>query len=242
MPQSSAMSSYWRGVRHGAPFLLVIAPFGALFGVVGTEAGLNLAQVMGFSVIVIAGAAQFTAVQLLSENAPTLIVIAAALAVNLRMAMYSAALTPHLGAAPLWQRAIVAYFMVDQTYALAQARYEAEPEMPLRQKLAYFLGTITPVCPMWYIFTLLGALLGQAIPPEFALDFAVPITFLALIAPALRTIAHVVAAVVSVSVALALAFLPYNLGLFAAALAAMMAGAEIERQIEKRRRGAEPSP
>jgi Predicted branched-chain amino acid permease (azaleucine resistance) len=104
------MSSYWRGVRHGAPFLLVIAPFGALFGVVGTEAGLNLAQVMGFSVIVIAGAAQFTAVQLLSENAPTLIVIAAALAVNLRMAMYSAALTPHLGAAPLWQRAIMALF------------------------------------------------------------------------------------------------------------------------------------
>jgi predicted branched-subunit amino acid permease len=93
-------------------------PFAILFGVVGTEAGLNLAQVMGFSVGVIAGASQFAALQLMSENAPTLIVVASALAVNLRMAMYSAALAPHLGPASLRDRALIAYMNVDQTYAL----------------------------------------------------------------------------------------------------------------------------
>jgi predicted branched-subunit amino acid permease len=47
---------------------------------------------MTMTVLVIAGAAQFTALALLEEQAPMLIVIIAALAVNLHMAMYSAAL------------------------------------------------------------------------------------------------------------------------------------------------------
>ncbi|MCO8143995.1 AzlC family ABC transporter permease [Rhodovulum tesquicola] len=234
MSASIVRSAYWTGVRHGAPFVLVIMPFGLLFGVVGTEAGLNIAEVLGFSILVIAGAAQFTAVQLMVDQAPTVLVLVTALAVNLRMAMYSAALTPHLGAAPLWQRALAAYFLVDQTFALAQARFESRPEMSLRERLAYYAGSITPVCPMWYVATLVGALAGQAIPPEFALDFAVPITFLAMVAPALRTLAHVAAAATSVGVALTLAFLPYQAGVLIAGLVAMMVGAQVELRMGNR--------
>lgn len=86
---------------------------------VATEAGLSIAQTLTFSIVVVAGAAQFAAVHLMGENAPTLIVLATALVVNLRMAMYSASLTPYLGTLPLWKRVVVSYFMVDQAYALA---------------------------------------------------------------------------------------------------------------------------
>ncbi len=222
------LPTYFRGLRDGAPFLLVIVPFGVLFGVVGTEAGLNLAEVMGFSVLVIAGASQFAALQLMSDNAPTLIVLATALAVNLRMAMYSASLTPYLGGAPMWMRAVMAYLLVDQSYAVSITRFETGPAMTLKQRCAYFFGVVTPVCPVWYAMTLAGALAGQRIPPEYALDFALPITFLAIVAPALRTMAHMAAAGVSVAVSLLLAFVPYNGGLLLAAVAAMMTGARIE--------------
>ena len=77
-------------------------------------------------------------------------------------------------------------------------------------------------------------MLGTAIPPEFALDFAVPITFLAMIAPLLRTPAHIAAAFVSIAVTLALAFLPYNTGLLIAAVAAMVTGAQVEIWTERR--------
>ena len=231
---STTSKTYWRGVRDGAPFLLVVGPFGLLFGVVATEAGLSLAQTMGFSVLVIAGASQFAALQLMVENAPVLMVLATALAVNLRMAMYSASLAPHLGRAPLWQRALVAYFNVDQSYAVSIARYERQPDMPLAEKVVYFFGVITPVCPLWYVFTLVGALAGEAIPPGYALDFAVPITFLALIAPMLKTLAHLTAAVTSVVLALAFAALPSGLGLLLAAAAAMAAGAAVEVWQERR--------
>ena len=231
---STTSKTYWRGVRDGAPFLLVVGPFGLLFGVVATEAGLSLAQTMGFSVLVIAGASQFAALQLMVENAPVLMVLATALAVNLRMAMYSASLTPHLGRAPLWQRALVAYFNVDQSYAVSIARYERQPDMPLPAKVVYFFGVITPICPLWYVFTLVGALAGEAIPPGFALDFAVPITFLALIAPMLKTLAHLAAAVTSAVLALAFAGLPSGLGLLLAAAAAMAVGAAVEVWQERR--------
>ena len=99
---------FWQGFRAGLPFLLVIIPFGIVFGVVATEAGLTLSQTMGFSILVIAGSAQFVAIQMMIDNAPVLIVLATSLAVNLRMAMYSASLAPHLGSLSWWKRAVSA--------------------------------------------------------------------------------------------------------------------------------------
>lgn len=225
--------AYWQGFRAGLPFVLVVAPFGLLFGVVATEAGLDIVQTMVMTVLVIAGASQFAAVQLLSDNAPTFVVILTGLAVNMRMAMYSASLTPHLGKASLGKRALVAYFLVDQSYAVSVAEYENAPARPLPEKLAYFFGSVSPIAPLWYGFTYVGAVAGKAIPPEYALDFAVPITFIAIVAPALRSLPQISAAFVSVSVALLLAWLPYNSGLMIAALLAMMTGAAIEKRLEQ---------
>jgi predicted branched-subunit amino acid permease len=238
--RQSINSPYWQGVRDGAPFTLVVVPFSLLFGVVGTEAGLSIAETMGFSVLVIAGAAQFTALQLLTDNAPTLIALVSALAVNLRMAMYSASLTPWLGAAPLWQRALASYFMVDQSYACAIVKYEREPELSVPARMAYYFGVITPICPLWYAFTLVGALVGNAVPAGLPLDFALPITFLAMIGPMLRTPAHLAAAFVSVTLALLCAGLPYNLGLLVAGIAGMMTGAQVEVLLERRKQARQP--
>ena len=230
MPTETTKSIFRAGARDAAPFTLVVGPFAILFGVVATEAGLNLLETMSFSFLVIAGAAQLTALQLMVDQAPTIIVVASALAVNLRMAMYSASLTPHLGAAPLWQRAFAAYFIVDQSYGLSILKFELNRDWTMSQRMAYFFGTVAPVCPVWYFCTLVGALIGTSIPESFALDFAVPITFLALITPMLRTHAHFAAAVVSIIVALTMAFLPFNLGLLLAGVLGMMAGAEVERR------------
>lgn len=222
------------GVLGALPFLIVVTPFSMLFGVVATDAGLTLAQTMGFTMLVIAGAAQFAAIQLMTENAAVPLILLTALAVNLRMAMYSASLAPHLGAAPLWQRGLIAYANFDQTFALAIARYEAEPALPLRDKVRFFAGVATPITLVWCAMTAVGAVIGSSIPAWLALDFALPITFLALIGPMLRTLAHVAAAGTSVVVALLLAGLPAGVGLMIAAGAAMVAGATVETWMEGR--------
>ncbi|OWU85428.1 branched-chain amino acid transporter AzlC [Oceanicola sp. 22II-s10i] len=226
---STVKSAYWKGFRDGAPFFLVVSPFALLFGVVATEAGLNVFEALAFSVAVIAGAAQFTALQLLQNDAPVVIALVSALAVNLRMAMYSASLTPWIGAAPFWQRAIAAYFTVDQTYACSIVAYEKNPEWTVPMRIAYFFGVMSPVCPFWYVFTIVGAMIGEAIPPEFGLDFAMPITFIAMIAPMLRSLPHLAACFTAVTCALLLTWMPLNLGLLVSGIAGMMAGAATEK-------------
>ena len=200
MATTTAKKPFWDGVKQGLPFMIVVVPFAMLFGVLGSEAGLTFAQV------------------------------ATALTVNLRMAMYSAALAPHLGKAPWWQRGLVAYLLVDHSYTLGQTYYEDNPQLSVPQRFAFFIGIVGPVVPTWYLGTVAGVLVGQGIPPEYALDFAVPIAFIAAIAPAFRTIAHVAAALVAISASLALAWIPYSGGVMVAAVIAMMVGAEVERR------------
>ena len=232
--KTPAKSPYWAGVRDGAPFILMAAPFATLFGVIATDAGLTLGQAMGFSVLVIAGASQFAAIQMMMENAGIALVLLAALAVNLRMAMYSASLVPYLGSAPMWQRVFVAYLNFDQTYIVSIARYEERPEMTVPARVAYFVGVATPIVPFWVMMTLVGILAGAAIPDAWALDFIMPIMFLAMVAPMVKSLAHVAATAVSMSVALLLVNLPSGTGLLIAAGAAMLTGALVEIWIERR--------
>lgn len=223
-----------RGCLAALPFVIVVAPFALLFGVVATEAGLDVAQVMLFSISVFAGASQFAALQLMQEQAPVLVVLATSLAINLRMVMYSVAMAPHLGGASLGMRALMAYFLVDQSFATSSVEFEKRPDQSLSEKIAFFFGSLLPIAPLWFAASLAGAMLGEAIPDDYALDFAVPITFLAVCAPMLRSMPHVISAGVSIAGALVLAWLPYGLGLLVAAGLAMAAGAWAEILLERR--------
>ncbi|MFT5664140.1 MAG: putative branched-subunit amino acid permease, partial [Gammaproteobacteria bacterium] len=75
MTKTLSRSYFWQGYCDCSPFILIVAPFGLLFGVVATEAGLNLIETMMMTILVIAGAAQFTALALLEDQAPTFIVV-----------------------------------------------------------------------------------------------------------------------------------------------------------------------
>ena len=230
---SAPRESYLRGVAAALPFAVVIVPFAMLFGLLASEAGLQLYEIVAFSVSVFAGASQFAALHLLQDQAPLLVILATSLAVNLRMLMYSVTLAPHVGAAPLGVRAVMAYLLVDQSFALSVAEYDKRPSMSLSEKIAYFFGAVTPVLPLWMGSTVAGAVAGRAIPPEYALDFAVPITFLAMTAPMIRSLPHAVAAGLSVALTLGLAFLPYGTGLLVAAAVGMGAGAALEYRRER---------
>lgn len=232
---TSARHAFLRGLLAALPMTVVVGPFALLFGVVATEAGLNVIEAMLFSVSVFAGASQFAALQTMQENAPVLVVLATALAVNLRMVMYSVTLAPHFGELPLRSRALMAYFLVDQSFATTVAEIDRNPAMTAEEKRAVFFGAVVAVAPLWFLASLAGALIGRAIPPEYALDFALPITFLAMVAPMLRSLPHLAAAGVSILLSLVLAGLPYGTGLLIAAAGAMTVGALIDRWLEVRR-------
>jgi len=230
----TANQAFRRGFVDCAPFLLIVVPYSMLFGVVARDAGLDLLQTMSMSVLVIAGASQFTAIALLQDQAPVFIALLTALAVNLRMAMYSAALVPHVGHARLGIRALMAYLMVDQAFAVAVRTYEERPDMAPAEKVAYYFGCMAVICPFWYGCTFLGAVLGTSIPPVFSLDFAVPVCFIALTAPLVRSAPHVIAALVAALAAISFAWVPWSLGLIIAASIGIVAGAQAELFLRRR--------
>ena len=232
---TTTRAAFFKGYFDCAPFILIVVPYSMLFGVVARDAGLDLLQTMTMTVLVIAGASQFTAVALLSDQAPVFIALLAALVVNLRMAMYSAALVPYVGHARFSTRALMAYLMVDQAFAVAVRTYEDRPDMPPAHRVAYYFGCMALICPFWYGCTFLGAVIGEAIPASLSLDFAVPVCFIALTAPLLRSAPHVFAAFVAALEALAFAWLPWSLGLIVAALSGLIAGAQAELFLRRRK-------
>lgn len=225
---SSSRKAFFRGATHALPFFVVIVPFAMLFGVLSSEAGLGPWETQIFSIAVFAGASQLAALQLMQDQAPLLVILATGIAVNLRMMMYSVALTPHLGGAPLGIRATIAYFLVDQSFALSLAEFDKRAGLTLPEKVAYFFGTIAPITAIWNAATAVGVQMGRAVPESWGLDFAMPITFIGMTAAMLRTVPHGVAMVVSVGVTLVLWAMPYGTGLLVGAAAGMAAGAIAE--------------
>ena len=226
-----AKNYFQLGLKQALPFIFIVGPFGLVFGTIASNAGLSVIEALSFSVFVMAGSAQLTALQLMLDGSPTLIVVLSALAVNLRMMMYSASLTPYLGKAPLKQRILAAYSTLDQSYALSLQQFETEPQMTLQARMRFFLGAAAPVIPTWYISTFAGAFLGKSFPSELPLDFAIPLTFIALFAPLLRSAAHISAALSATIAAALFSDVPFNLGLIMAGFVGMSMGAATERHL-----------
>jgi len=212
------------GVVAALPILLAVGPFGMIFGVVADGMGLDLAQTMVMTATVIAGASQLAALQLLAEGAPALIAILAGAVVNLRFAMYSAAMALELGRVPLGWRAVASLILHDQTYALTVRRRQRHPHESQMQRLGFYFGIALSTWTVWCTGTFLGATLGERIGQEVDLAFIVPVTFIAVCAPMIRGGANIVAALVAAMVALAADGLPYGLGLLAGAGAGIAAG------------------
>ena len=221
-------SSYKKGFVAGLPLLIAYIPFALVFGVVAVDAGLAVYEAIAMSAAVVAGAAQFAALGLLTEDAPVAIAILAGVAVNLRMAMYSAHIAEHWRGASFWQRALAAYVLHDQSYGMSINRYAEGKERTLANRFGWYSGVLTPTTGTWFACTTIGGLLGAQIPAGWSLDFAVPIAFIAIAAPMLKRLPHVAAAGVGVVASLALAWLPLGFGVLAGGALGMLAGVATE--------------
>lgn len=215
------------GVRDMAPLMVGAVPFGLVTGVSAVALGIPAAEVVLMSAIVFAGAAQLAAISLVGSGAAAWVVLLTVAIINLRHVMYSASLAPWLQRYRLPGRLATAFLLVDQVYTLGILRFPKEREGFGR--LEYMLGMGGSLWLVWVAATAAGALVGAQVPPAWQLDFAVPLMFLALLVPAVRTRPALVAALVGAAGALALQPLPYNLGLVSGAFVGIVAGTVAER-------------
>jgi predicted branched-subunit amino acid permease len=209
------------GARDTLPVLLGVVPFAMICSVAAVSVGLTPFEAMGMSFIVYAGASQLAVLQLLGEGAVWLVMALTAWTINLRFTMYSATLAPYLQKEPLLRKAPFAYILSDQAFGVTMSRFANKlPPNPAW----YYYGSAATVWATWQVSSVIGALLGTLVPASWGLDFAFPLSFMALMFAALKDRPAVLAAVVAGSVAVLAKGLPYNLGLVLAALLGIGAG------------------
>lgn len=225
---SNPRSAFLSGARAEVPILLGVIPFGVIYGALALEAKLPTTAAMAMSSIIFAGSAQFIAAELFRDGAAWFVIIATVFVVNLRHMLYSASIQPHIAHLPQRWKWLLAYLLTDEAYAVVIAKYNDDSDPTFKHW--YYLGAGLALWTTWQTSTLIGILLrAQAqIDPSLGLDFAIAVTFIAIVVPALKDRAVTAAALSAGVVALAAASLPYNLGLMVAAFVGIAVGMIIE--------------
>lgn len=210
------------GFTEMLPVSLAIAPFGLVCGVGAAAAGATALGALGLSAIVFSGAAQILAVQLLAAGAPLAVIVLTCFVAGLRFLIYSAAMAPYLRPLPpRWQQGL-AFLLTDQAFAASIRRFDAGAN-PHAGGM-HFLGGGAALWAFWQLTNIAGYFIGNLIPPSWSLEFAVPLCFIALVAPHFRTSPTIAAALVAGVAVIALRGLPMNLNLIVAGLIGIVAG------------------
>ena len=217
----SRRQEFWSGVRQELPLQLGVAPFGLVFGVLGLAAGLTPLQTILMSSIVFGGASQVVFAQLWG-SVPGPVVGASVSVINLRHMLYSASMAPYLRALPLRCRIPLAYLLTDEAYAVTINRLRHAPQGPYQHYHLLGTGMLLWVC--WQITTIIGVVFGATIPPEWSLEFAIPLTFIAVVVPILRRRADFVACATAGVISVAGQSLPWKSWIILAALGGILAG------------------
>jgi 4-azaleucine resistance transporter AzlC len=216
---------FFTGARDQLPLLLGVVPFGLIFGALAVSAGIPAFEAQAFSFFIFAGSAQFVAIGLVAGQTPALLIVATILVVNLRHMLYSAALGPHVQHLSLRWKVPLAWLLTDEAFATASLRYRRDDRQHAHW---YFLGTGLTLWAFWQLSTLLGIALGARVPESWSLDFALPLTFLAILVPQVRDRPSLAAALVAGVLAVALAGMPLKLGLMVSILAGVAVGGLLE--------------
>lgn len=193
-----------RGVRDGLPIALGYFAVAVALGVRASGAGISAFEASLMSAINMTSAGEAAAVTMLGAGTTYAELLFTQLVINARYFLMSCALSQKLtSSASLWHRMLVGYCVTDEIFAA---------EMSCEGKLSpyYSYGVMAMAIPGWTVGTLLGVLLGNALPVRVvsALGVALYAMFLAAILPAARgnrVIACVVGASMLASAALTLA-------------------------------------
>jgi 4-azaleucine resistance transporter AzlC len=191
----SRESEFLAGIRAQLPLLVGVTPFGLAYGAYAVESGLSPGFAQAMSAIVFGGASQFVGARQMAGEVPGFIIVLTALLVNSRHMLYSASLAPFVEHLHVRWRMLFAYLLTDEAYVTAAARYQQPDDSA--NKHWFLFGTALALWTSWQISTAFGVVLGRSVPESWSLEFALPLTFIAIVVPALKDRPAVAAALVA---------------------------------------------
>ena len=227
--QPGTRAAFWDGVRDTVGVVPSYLPFALVCGVASVNAGLSTSAAIALPALVFAGSSQAVLTQFIQSSASLWVAILSGCVINLRMAVYSAALSPKVRQFSTGQRMLIAAFLVDNSFAFMQKRELDRPNDP--HLIAYYAGLTAVFWPSWLLFCVIGIFAGNIVPASWQLEFAIPLSFIAILVGSVRSVPMAAAAVVGGFASVLLFSLPLKLGLVVACLAGLLAGVFAEKGV-----------
>ena len=136
------------------------------------------------SPLIYGGSAQLTVLEMTASGAGLAATVTAALLINVRLIVYSAALVPLWATASRTARLLAAATVIDPTWMIAERR-AAEPGS-LAERRAHYAGAAAVLTVGWCAAVAAGAVLGATTDLADVLAIATPLCLVAIVAPHLR--------------------------------------------------------
>ncbi len=166
------------GVKASLPIVAAASPFGAVYGAAAVSQGMSFFETVFMSMAVFGGASQMVAVDLLATPLPFWTIVLSVFAVNFRHILYSASLGRKMHRFGPIQKALAFMVLIDPQWALSEKRSLSGP-----LTTGFYFGLATPLWIIWLVSTAFGAMFGKLVtnPEAIALDFVLPLYFIALL-------------------------------------------------------------
>ena len=196
--------------------LLGTAPFGVVFGAFALEMKLGVLGGQGLSAIVFAGSSQFVGANLYGQGASLLIIFITTFFINLRHALYGAALAPKLSQIKTRERILMSFFITDEAFAII-SRFDVILSR-------YFWGTALAMYINWQVWTFIGLVSGGYLREYLSLNlgFVLVPAFIAIITPQIKTKSSILCVAVAAGLSLVFVNLPHQSGFIIAAVSAII--------------------
>lgn len=189
------IDTFIKGILDILPLMIPVVPFGIIYGVIGVEIGFSPMEVFAMSFVIFAGSSQIAFAQLFAAGASPLVMISSVAVINSRHILYGAVLAEYLGKLRLTWKILLSYLMADQAFSVSSAYFKKN----IKNKNVHFhmLGSGLTLWSLWQLSTLIGIVLGNIVPAQLGLEFAIPLTFFSLILSELRKLDHVIIILIS---------------------------------------------
>ena len=220
-----------QGVLQELPLQLGVFPFGIIYGVMAIESGLTFLQALLMSSIIFGGASQIAFVQLLSNSTPYGVIVTTVGAINSRHLLYSISMVEYLNKLSFSWRVTLAYLLTDEAYAVSIREFIKHSDNSILHY--HLLGSGITLFLSWQISTLFGVWLGNDLPEFLDLQFIIPLTFIAIIIPMIKSKSTLITVISSGISALIFKNLDINFWIILSGLTGILAGMASSRWDKK---------
>lgn len=190
------------GIRRGLPIVLGYLPVGFAFGILAVKNNIPPALVIAMAFLMFSGSGQFVFASLWGGGAGIISTAIAVGIVNLRYLLMSAAEAPWVGKQSWLRKIILGFGITDETFVVHASAIQSG--WILNDITMFVCNSLTHIA--WISGCAIGAFCGNFVndAKPLGLDYAITAMFIALLVPQCSSKIHLLVAIFSLALSLAL--------------------------------------